>query len=58
MLGHLITYLRKSLPRAEESISTAGEELEAIETHRPEVAFLDIRMPRLTGLEVATARPS
>jgi DNA-binding LytR/AlgR family response regulator len=32
-----------------------GSALEAIETHRPEVAFLDIRMPALTGLEVATA---
>ena len=29
--------------------------LEAIVEHRPEVAFLDIRMPGLTGLEVATA---
>jgi len=29
--------------------------LEAIETHRPDVAFLDIRMPGLTGLEVASA---
>jgi DNA-binding LytR/AlgR family response regulator len=32
-----------------------GSALEAIEAHRPEVAFLDIRMPGLTGLEVATA---
>ncbi|MGE5615733.1 MAG: LytR/AlgR family response regulator transcription factor [Bacillota bacterium] len=32
-----------------------GSALEAIETHRPEVAFLDIRMPGLTGLEVASA---
>jgi DNA-binding LytR/AlgR family response regulator len=29
--------------------------LEAIEAHRPDVAFLDIRMPGLTGLEVAAA---
>lgn len=29
--------------------------LEAIVEHRPEVAFLDIRMPGLTGLEVAAA---
>ncbi|MFC4763932.1 LytR/AlgR family response regulator transcription factor [Dyella koreensis] len=29
--------------------------LEAIAEHRPELAFLDIRMPGLTGLEVAAA---
>ena len=29
--------------------------LDAIEAHRPDVAFLDIRMPGLTGLEVAAA---
>lgn len=30
-----------------------GEALEAIAAHQPEVAFLDIRMPGLTGLEIA-----
>ena len=30
-----------------------GTALEAIATHKPDVAFLDIRMPGLTGLEVA-----
>jgi len=29
--------------------------LEAIASHRPDVAFLDIRMPGLTGIEVASA---
>src|SRR5690348_16238207 len=29
--------------------------LEAIADHRPDVAFLDIRMPGLTGMEVAAA---
>jgi DNA-binding LytR/AlgR family response regulator len=29
--------------------------LEAIDEHRPDAAFLDIRMPGLTGLEVASA---
>ena len=29
--------------------------LEALAEHRPDIAFLDIRMPGLTGLEVATA---
>ncbi|WP_448097201.1 LytR/AlgR family response regulator transcription factor [Luteibacter yeojuensis] len=32
-----------------------GAALEAIATHRPQVAFLDIRMPGLTGMEVAAA---
>ena len=32
-----------------------GAALDAIEQHRPDIAFLDIRMPGLTGLEVATA---
>jgi DNA-binding LytR/AlgR family response regulator len=32
-----------------------GSALEAIAAHKPEVAFLDIRMPGLTGLEVAAA---
>jgi len=32
-----------------------GGALEAIAEHQPEVAFLDIRMPGLTGLEVAAA---
>ena len=32
-----------------------GAALEAIAQHQPEVAFLDIRMPGLTGLEVAAA---
>ena len=32
-----------------------GGALEAIAEHRPDVAFLDIRMPGMTGLEVAAA---
>ncbi|MBL8520918.1 MAG: response regulator transcription factor [Betaproteobacteria bacterium] len=32
-----------------------GSALEAIEAHQPDVAFLDIRMPGLTGLDVAAA---
>jgi DNA-binding LytR/AlgR family response regulator len=35
-----------------------GAALEAIATHQPDVAFLDIRMPGLTGLEVAAALAS
>ena len=34
-----------------------GSALEAIAMHQPEVAFLDIRMPGLSGLEVAAALP-
>jgi len=30
-----------------------GEALDAIDAHRPDVAFLDIRMPVMSGLEVA-----
>jgi LytS/YehU family sensor histidine kinase len=41
MLGHLIAYLRKSLPRAEESISTLGEELERARAY---LEILRIRM--------------
>src|SRR5690349_17925243 len=29
--------------------------LEAIESHRPHIAFLDIRMPGVSGLEIARA---
>ena len=32
-----------------------GSALEAIAAHKPDLAFLDIRMPGLSGLEVATA---
>jgi signal transduction histidine kinase len=41
MLGHLIAYLRKSLPRAEASISTLGEELERARAY---LEILRIRM--------------
>jgi DNA-binding LytR/AlgR family response regulator len=34
-----------------------GSALDAIAQHQPEVAFLDIRMPGLSGLEVAAALP-
>jgi hypothetical protein len=46
MLGYLITYLRHSLPRAEDSLSTLGEELERARAY---LEILKIRMgDRLT----------
>ncbi|MCC2972511.1 LytTR family DNA-binding domain-containing protein [Massilia sp. IC2-476] len=37
------------------SCEDGGSALEAIAAHRPDVAFLDIRMPGLSGLEVASS---
>jgi DNA-binding LytR/AlgR family response regulator len=53
----LLSLLRAAWPELEvvSACGDGGTALEAIETHRPEVAFLDIRMPGLTGLEVASA---
>jgi len=45
MLGHLIQYLRHSLPRTEDSLSTLGEELERASAY---LEIMSIRMgPRL-----------
>jgi Histidine kinase len=49
MLGHLITYLRRSLPRAEESMSTLGEELERARAY---LEILKIRMGERLKLEI------
>src|SRR5258705_8294990 len=55
--NELVSLLEESWPALD--IVAAGEDggsaLEAIEMHRPDIAFLDIRMPGLTGLEVAAA---
>src|SRR5258706_4031265 len=53
----LVAQLRRAWPELEiaAACEDGGEALEAIAEHRPEVAFLDIRMPGLTGLEVAAA---
>ncbi|MCL1634105.1 LytTR family DNA-binding domain-containing protein [Luteimonas sp. SX5] len=53
----LIAMLREVWPQLEivAECEDGGEALEAIAEHRPDVAFLDIRMPGLTGLEVAAA---
>jgi DNA-binding LytR/AlgR family response regulator len=49
--------LREEWPALEivATCEDGGAALEAIGEHRPDVAFLDIRMPGLTGLEVAAA---
>jgi signal transduction histidine kinase len=49
MLGHLITYLRNSLPRTEESFSTLGEELERARAY---LEILRIRMGDRLGLQI------
>ena len=57
----LRTALRELLARVWPELEVLAEcddgasALEAISEHRPEVAFLDIRMPGLSGLEVAAA---
>ncbi|TKR33731.1 response regulator transcription factor [Luteimonas gilva] len=58
LLRHaLVAMLREAWPQLEivAECEDGGEALEAIAEHRPDVAFLDIRMPGLTGLEVAAA---
>ena len=53
----LIDLLREEWPALEvvAACEDGGAALEAIADHQPDIAFLDIRMPGLTGLEVATA---
>src|SRR5690606_12312549 len=49
MLGNLITYLRHSLPRAEDSLSTLGEELERARAY---LEILRIRMGNRLNLRI------
>ncbi|MEN1939708.1 LytTR family DNA-binding domain-containing protein [Luteimonas sp. MJ246] len=53
----LLEQLRAAWPalRVVAECDDGASALEAIAGHRPEVAFLDIRMPGLSGLEVAAA---
>jgi DNA-binding LytR/AlgR family response regulator len=53
----LLTLLQQEWPELQvvEACDDGGAALEAIGQHQPNVAFLDIRMPGLTGLEVAAA---
>ncbi|MBD9375882.1 histidine kinase [Pseudoxanthomonas sp. PXM04] len=49
MLGHLIQYLRRSLPRAENAVSTLGEEAERAEAY---LEILKIRMGNRLNTQV------
>ena len=53
----LLALLREEWPDLQvlAACEDGGAALEAIGEHKPDVAFLDIRMPGLTGLEVAAA---
>ena len=53
----LLTLLHEVWPQLEivAECEDGGAALDAIDAHQPDVAFLDIRMPGLTGLEVAAA---
>jgi DNA-binding LytR/AlgR family response regulator len=55
----LIALLAQAWPELEivAACDDGGSALEAIAQHQPQVAFLDIRMPGLSGLEVAAALP-
>lgn len=53
----LVGLLREAWPQLDivAECEDGGSALDAIATYQPEIAFLDIRMPGLTGLEVAAA---
>ena len=53
----LLALLREEWPALQvlAACEDGGAALEAIGEHKPDLAFLDIRMPGLTGLEVAAA---
>ena len=53
----LVSLLRGTWPELDIKAvcGDGGSALEAISEHQPHIAFLDIRMPGLTGLEVAAA---
>jgi signal transduction histidine kinase len=54
MLGNLITYLRHSLPRTEDALSTVGEELERARAY---LDILKIRMGSRLQLQVDVPEP-
>jgi DNA-binding LytR/AlgR family response regulator len=55
--AELAALLRRTAPDIDiaAQCEDGGSALEAISEHQPELAFLDIRMPGLSGLEVAAA---
>ena len=55
--AELVSLLRGAWPELEiaAECEDGAAALDAIEAHAPDVAFLDIRMPGITGLEVAAA---
>jgi len=55
--AELVSLLRKSWPELDiaAECEDGATALDAIDVHQPDVAFLDIRMPGITGLEVAAA---
>ncbi|WP_242007629.1 sensor histidine kinase [Luteimonas cucumeris] len=54
MLGNLISYLRHSLPRTEDSLSTLGEELERARAY---LEILQIRMGARLNLQIDVPAP-
>jgi LytS/YehU family sensor histidine kinase len=54
MLGNLITYLRHSLPRTEDALSTVGEELERARAY---LDILKIRMGARLQLQIDVPEP-
>ena len=54
MLGNLISYLRHSLPRTEDSLSTLGEELERARAY---LEILKIRMGARLNLQIDVPEP-
>ena len=55
--AELVSMLGKAWPELEiaAECEDGGAALDAIDVHAPDVAFLDIRMPGISGLEVAAA---
>jgi DNA-binding LytR/AlgR family response regulator len=55
--AELVSQLRRAWPELDiaAECEDGATALDAIDAHRPDVAFLDIRMPGITGLEVAAA---